>query len=118
MVRQEKNQTQSRKLKAAYENMLVFEEERLIDKEDREQLQKQAKSTKMRSMAINYQQAQLLREKERDLQQSKFFHNQLAKLVAQEEHKLKDGTVNDNLNQISGEINHLELKEARMLESL
>ena len=40
MVRQEKNQTQSRKLKAAYENMLVFEEERLIDKEDREQLHK------------------------------------------------------------------------------
>ena len=54
MVKNDKNQTQTRKLKTAYENMLVFEQERLRDKEERAQLQQQVESTKMRDMAINY----------------------------------------------------------------
>lgn len=69
-------------------------------------------------MAINYQNAQLLREKERDLQQAKFFHNQLAKLVAKEEHKSRDVAMHSHLQKISSEIDDLEVREARMLESL
>ena len=67
MVRQEKNQTESRKLKAAYENMLVFEAERQREKLERQNIQTQAEQTRLRGLAVNYQQAQMLREKEKDL---------------------------------------------------
>ena len=60
----------------------------------------------------------MVREKERDLQQAKFFHNQLAKLVAKEENKSKQAQAHNHLQKLSGEIEELENREAMMLESL
>ena len=97
MVKHEKNQTESRKLKAAYENMLVFEAERQREKLERQSINAQAEQTRLRGLAVNYQQAQMLREKEKDLQKARFFANQLAKLVAREDAKTKDVKVNNHL---------------------
>jgi len=65
------------RLKKAYESMLVFENERVKEREARKELQNEVEITKMREMALNYQKAQSIREKEVEVKQAKFFLNEL-----------------------------------------
>ena len=102
----------------AYENMLIFEKERQREKHERQMILEQAGTSKLRNKVVNYQTAQLVREKERDLQQAKFFHNQLAVLVAKEEKKSKDSLLQGNLHRIGSQIDNMEQKEVMMLENL
>jgi len=53
-LRQEKNQSYARKLKHAYENMLIFEQDRLKDKEQRQEQKQEATTVKLRGMALNF----------------------------------------------------------------
>ena len=53
-VRNERNTSQARRLKNAYENMLVFENERQRDKKERAVLKQVAETEKMRGMALNF----------------------------------------------------------------
>lgn len=117
-VRSERNTSQARKLKRAYENMLIFEQDRQRDKQERAELQKESEKQKMRGIALNFQQAQQIREKERDLKQAKFFHNELTKLVNKEHRKQNDQTAQSQFDEVGSELEQLEMKEIQMIESL
>ena len=49
-----RNQTYTRKLKQAYDSMLVFEAGRQTEKHAREELADNAKQEKLRNMAVNF----------------------------------------------------------------
>ena len=86
-VRQQKEQNQVRKLKVAYDSMLVYEQDRQQDKQERSVLKVKVQTNKLRDFAVNFQQAEKIRQKERDLKQSKFFNNELTKLNNKDQKK-------------------------------
>ena len=113
-----RNQTYTRKLKQAYDSMLVFEAGRQTEKHAREELADNAKQEKLRTMAVNFQNAQNIRQREQDLKQARFFQKEVKKLITREENAQQNTTSHDELDRIGSQIDNLGRKEFVMLESL
>ena len=64
--------------------MLQFEEERKKERAKKEELKKQINTDKQKSVALNFQQAEIIRQKEKDLAQAQFFYKELRKMQVKE----------------------------------
>jgi len=53
-IRRQKNESQARRLKAGYEGMLMFEEQRVKEKKERQALRNLTQQDKLRTMVVNF----------------------------------------------------------------
>ena len=56
-VRRSREESEKRKLKSAFDNMISFEKARLDEKQRRQQMLEQAKTVRIHGQALNYQKA-------------------------------------------------------------
>ena len=84
----------------------------------KDQLKKQIDNEKKKAAAVNFQQAELIRQQEKDLSQAQFFYKELRKMQNKE---VKEKTILDTqqgLKKVAGRIQKLENVEMEMLSNL
>ena len=60
-----------------------------MEKQERTIMKEKVQTQKMREFAVNYQQAEKIRQKERDLKHSRFFSNEMTKLANKDQKRQK-----------------------------
>ena len=113
-----RDMAQANKLKRAYENMIKFENERKLDKEQKEKRQKLLSDSKKAIIVKNFQQAENIRTDAKALKQAKFFHKQLKQLTNKEQKDDKVYEYTSQLADMNNRIEDLERSETHMLENL
>ena len=73
----EREESQAKKLKKAYEEMLKFETQRKQVRDEKDKIREENNQNKLQNMAHNYQTAEIIRHQNKALKQARYFNDQL-----------------------------------------
>lgn len=77
--------------------MLMFEEQRVKEKQERQTLRNLTQKGKLRTIVVNFQLAQNIRGREKEFSQAKFFQKELLRLVNKEDYTNRDSSLKREL---------------------